>query len=93
MLARLVKQRQEQRLTNVHQNGCFLKVGKKLQKHFRKNTVLINLQTENGIYPCLKLPEKTKKVTKIFIFAPFCRTLKGFMKTVKEVIGRVRVNN
>ena len=38
------------------------------------------------------LPDETKKVTKIFIFTPLCGTSEGFMKTVKEILGRVRVN-
>ena len=53
----------------------------------KKNQLLINLQAENRINPSLNLPDKTKKKTEIFIFAPFCRTLKDFMETVKEIPG------
>ena len=51
------------------------KVGKKLQKQF-----LINLQAGKWILPSLNLPDETKKVTKILIFAPFC----GYVKRLYE---------
>ena len=40
----------------------------------------------------LNLPDEKKKVTKVYIFTPLCGTSKGFMKTVKEILGIVRAH-
>ena len=72
-----VKPRHEQQLTSVHKVGFSWKQAKTLPKHVEFS---INLQ----------LYEFT--ISKIFIFTPLCGKSKCFMKTIKEIIGRVRVN-
>ena len=75
-----VKQRHEQQLTSVHKVGFLESRQKRFQNMFEKVEFLINLQ----LY---KLT-----ISKLFIFTPLCGKSKCFMKTIKEILGRVRVN-
>ena len=59
---------------------------KNTSKTFLKSSI-INKFAKNWLLPSLYIPDERKKVKKIVIFRPLCRTSKGCMKTVKEFSG------
>ena len=76
-----VKQRHEQQLSSVHKVGFLESRQKRFQNMLEKVEFLINLQ----LY---KLT-----ISKLFIFTPLCGKSKCFMKTIMEILGRVKLIN